>query len=97
MQCILQVMIQNSKCAASNDPELQECAIFFDQMVLLIGQVFHSLTYHRWENVLSTLICKKARVKDIKKEQPPHMTDIGNFYFFGGKFEEKLIKVTNAK
>ena len=56
---MLQVMIQNSK----NVP------FFFDQTILLIGQVFNSLTYHRRKDVLPTLIDNKARVKEIMKEQ----------------------------
>ena len=52
-------MIQNSK----NVP------FFFDQTILLIGQVFNSLTYHRRKDVLPTLIDNKARVKEIMKEQ----------------------------
>ena len=59
--------------------------------------MFNSLTYYRRGNVLSTLIDNKVRVKEIMKEQVPHMDDIGNPYLFGEKFEDKLFKVRNAK
>ena len=73
--------------AGSNDPRTRR--IFFDQTVLLIGQVFNSLIYYRRKNVLPILIDNKARVKEITK-------DIGNPYLFVEKFEKKLNKVTNA-
>ena len=56
-------MMEEERSVASNDPEIQECATFFDQTFLMIGQVANSLTYHRRKNVLSTLIVNKARVK----------------------------------
>ena len=55
--------MEEERSVASNDPELQECATFFDQTFLMIDQVVNSLTYHRRKNVLSTLIVNKARVK----------------------------------
>ena len=44
-------IIEEESIASSNDPGLQECSTFFDQTVLLIGQVFNSLIYRR-KNVL---------------------------------------------
>ena len=60
-------------------------------------QVVNSLTYHRQKNVLSSLTANNAKVKGIMKVNKPHMDDNGSPYLFGGKFEEKLTKVTNKK
>ena len=65
-------IMEEEGSAASNDLRLQKCATFFDQMVLLIRQVFNSLTYHRRKNVLSTLVDNKVRVKNHEKTSTAH-------------------------
>ena len=44
---------------------IQKSSTLSDQIVLLIGQVFTVLAYHRQKNVLSIRIDTKAEVKEI--------------------------------
>ena len=43
------------------------------------------------------LIPNSIKVKEILKEQSLELDAIENEYLFGGKFEEKLSKITTAK
>ena len=63
-------------CAIDQDKELHpenenilEISQTMDQAVLLLGQVQNTVSYHRRENVLSTLIDTSIRVKEILKNQ----------------------------
>ena len=74
-----------------------EIATLFEQSIQLIGQGFNVITYHRWLNLLNTLIDNSIKVNEILKEGSFDMDDMENPYLFGEKFEEKLIKIASAK
>ena len=58
--------------------------------MLLIGQAFYSILYYRRQNILYTPIANPSNVKDI--------LNVPDFKcLFGDRFEEKLVKDTNAK
>ena len=74
-----------------------EIATLFEQSILLIGQAFNAITYHRPLNILNTLMDNSIKVKGILKERSLDLDDVENPYLFGEKFEKKLIKLTSAK
>ena len=72
-----------------------EIATLFEQSILLIGQAFNAITYHRRLNILNTIIDNSIKVKEILKERSLDLDDMENPYLFGEK-SEKLIKITSA-
>ena len=50
--------------------------------MLLIGQVFPSVTYYRRENIPSTLIDNPRKVKEILKYPDVALDDISNTHFY---------------
>lgn len=54
------------------------------------------MAYQRRQNVLSTMIKSNAKVKEILKERSLNMDDTDNDRLFGEKFEEKLVKGSDA-
>lgn len=97
----LWVIMENEKISsASSDEEFQELTMvsnLFEQTMLLVGQTFQSITYYRRHNILSTLIDNPSKVKEILKNADATLDGADNIYLFGDKFEEKLLKDTNAK
>ena len=73
-----------------------EMATLFEQSILLIGQAFNAITYHRRLNILNTIIDNSIKLKEILKERSLDLDDMENPYLFGEK-SEKLIKITSAK
>ena len=73
-----------------------EMATLFEQSILLIGQAFNAITYHRRLNILNTIIDNSIKVKEILKERSVDLDDMENPYLFREK-SEKLIKITSAK
>lgn len=53
------------------------------------------MAYHRWLNILNTLIDNRIKVKEILKKG--RLWWYENPYLFGEKLQEKLIKKTSAK
>ena len=69
----------------------------FEQIILLVGQVFNSVAYQRYINVLNLLKDNNVKVKEtlkepmlILKEPMLNLDAIDNDYLFGEKFEEEL-------
>ena len=97
----LWVITGNEKISsASSDEEFQELTMvsnLFEQTMLFVGQTFQSITYYRRHNILSTLIDNPSKVKEILKNADATLDGADNIYLFGDKFEEKLLKDTNAK
>ena len=90
-------------CAIDQDKELHpedenilEISQTMDQAVLLLGQVQNTVSYHRRENVLSTLIDTSIRVKEILKNQSNDLNLSSNKFLFGEEFESKLLKDTKT-
>ena len=82
----------------------QEKATPFEQTILLVGQVFNSVAYQRYINVLNLLKDNNVKVKEtlrepmlILKEPMSNLDAIDNDYLFGEKFEEELSKITSTK
>ena len=74
-----------------------EIATLFEQSIILRGQAFNAVTYHRHLNILNALIDNSIKVKETLKERSFDLDDRENPYLFGEKFEEKLIKTTSTK
>ena len=95
------IMEVEREALPDNDDEAtsghMEIATLFEQNILLIGQAFNAITYHRQLNILNRLIDNSIKVKEILKERNLDLDDMENPYLFGEKFEEKLIKITSAK
>ena len=60
-----------------------DIATFFEQSILLIGQTFNGITYHRRLNILNTLIDNSIKVKEILKERSLDLDDMENPYLLG--------------
>ena len=64
-----------------------EIAILFEESILLIGQAFIVITYHRRLNILNTLIDNSIKGKEILKVRYLDLDEMENTYLFGEKFE----------
>ena len=79
------VMMENEKLSSSGcgDKEVQEMTAIsslFKETMLLIGQAFHSVTYYRRQNILSTLIDNPSKVKEILRDPDMTLDNISNTY-----------------
>ena len=70
---------------------------FFEQSILLSGQVFNTTSYCRRKNVFETLIDGKPKVKEILREQSECINDANNQFLFVEYFKNEFSKSDNAK
>ena len=89
--------LSSSGCGGEEVQEMTAISSSFEQLMLLIGQAFYSVTYYRRHNILSTLIDNPSKVKEILRDPDMALDNISNTCLFGDKFEEKLLKDTTAK
>ena len=53
-------------------------------------------SYHRRENIISTLIDSSSKVKDILKHQSKDLNEPTNKFLFREEFETKMLKDSKA-
>ena len=63
-----------------------EIATLFEQSILLLGQAFNAITYHRRLNNLNTLMYNSIKVQEVLKERSLDLDDMESPYLFGEKF-----------
>jgi len=71
--------MESKKDQNPDDEPLSEIAMLFDQVVLMVSQTSNSITHHRRDNILSTLIESSTKVKDILRDQSKELDASTNF------------------
>ena len=92
----LWAVVDQGRDMQPEDEALTEMGDLFEQTVLLTGQLFNTLSYHRRENILSTIIDSPNRVRDMLKEQSKELNETSNSLLFGDSFEDKLLKESKS-
>ena len=64
--------IEGEKAQSPEDEALESISTSFYQSIMLLAQVFNSLSHHRRENIISALMDSQTRVKEILKTQSNH-------------------------
>jgi len=88
--------MESKKDQNPDDEPLSEIAMLFDQVVLMVSQTSNSITHHRRDNILSTLIESSTKVKDILRDQSKELDASTNESLFGKDFQNQMIKDSKA-
>jgi len=65
----LWVVMDDEKDQSPDDEHVEQCSRSFDQSIMLIAQVFNSLSHHRRDNILTALMDSPVKVKEILNNQ----------------------------
>jgi len=75
-----------------DDKHVEQCSKSFDQSIMLITQVFNSLSHRRWDNILTVLMDSPVKVKETLNNQTKVLDSPTNQFLFGDDFEAQLVK-----
>lgn len=73
------------ECGDEQVQEIIAISTLFEQTVLLIAQIFHSIYFYCMQNTLFTLIDNPSKIKEILKVPDMALDTANNMYLFGVK------------
>ena len=88
--------VEESLAVGSRKFDVNEMSQYIDQIILLIGQVFNSVSYSRHMNVLIGVGTVKVKAKNTLKNQASLLEEDSK-EIFGKSFRKHIVATAKAK